>query len=59
LTAAPCFCWLANHNDSSRWFAISSFPPICSPHFSFLSGVGASLPFSGFPLSGVGENVNN
>jgi hypothetical protein len=22
-TAAPC-CWLANHNDWSRWFAISS-----------------------------------
>ncbi len=34
LTAAPCF-WLANHNDWSMWFAISSLPPICSPSFLF------------------------
>ncbi len=25
LIAAPCF-WLVNHNDSSRWFAVSSLP---------------------------------
>ncbi len=37
LTAAPCF-WLANHNDWSRWFAISSFPSICSLGVSFISG---------------------
>ncbi len=29
LIAAPCF-QLANHNDWSRWFAISSLPSICS-----------------------------
>jgi hypothetical protein len=30
--AAPCF-QLANHNDWSRWFAISSPPAICSSTF--------------------------
>jgi hypothetical protein len=34
LTAGQCFR-LARHNDSSRWFAISSSPPICCPGFSF------------------------
>ncbi len=34
LTAAQYF-WLANHNDWSRWFAISTPQPICCPSFSF------------------------
>jgi hypothetical protein len=34
LTAAPYFR-LANHYDSSKWFAISSSPPICRSPFSF------------------------
>jgi len=38
LTAAQCFS-LAHHNDSSRWFATSSPPPICCPPFSFIGGV--------------------
>jgi hypothetical protein len=38
LTAVPYF-WLANHNDWSRWFAISSLPPICSPSLSCMGGV--------------------
>jgi hypothetical protein len=33
LIAAQCF-WLAHHNDWSRWFAISSPPPICCPSFT-------------------------
>jgi hypothetical protein len=37
-TAAPSF-WLANHNDWSRLFAISSFPLIWSPSFSFMGVV--------------------
>ncbi len=28
-----CF-WLAYHNDWPRWFAISSYPPICYPIFA-------------------------
>jgi len=39
VTSTPCF-WLANHNYWSRWFAISSLPPICSPSFSFMGEVG-------------------
>jgi hypothetical protein len=38
LIATPCF-WLANHNDWSRWSAISSLPPICSPPFKFYGWV--------------------
>jgi len=38
LTAAQCF-WLAHHNDSSRWFAISSPSPICCPSFGFTGGI--------------------
>jgi len=38
LTAAQCF-WFAHHNDWSRWFVISSPPPICCPSFSFIGGV--------------------
>jgi hypothetical protein len=34
-----CF-WLANHNDWSRWFAISSLPSFCSLSFRFTSEVG-------------------
>jgi hypothetical protein len=30
LIDTPCFL-LINHNDWSKWFAISSLPPICSP----------------------------
>jgi hypothetical protein len=37
-TAAQCF-WLAHHNDWSRWFTISSSPPICYPNFTFMDGV--------------------
>ncbi len=29
----------AHSNDWSRWFAISSPPPICCPSFSFMGGV--------------------
>jgi hypothetical protein len=29
--------------DWSRWFAISSLPPICSPNFSFMGEVGKQL----------------
>jgi hypothetical protein len=32
------FDWL-NHNDWSKWFAISSLLPFCSPGFDFLGGV--------------------
>jgi hypothetical protein len=35
---APWF-WFANHNDWSRWVAISGLPPICTPSFSFKGGV--------------------
>ncbi len=42
LTAVPCF-WLANHNDWSRWFALSSFPPIWSHSFSFMGGIGKKV----------------
>ncbi len=38
LTNVPWFL-LVNHNDRSRLFVISSVPPICSPNFSFMSGV--------------------
>jgi hypothetical protein len=30
LTTSPCFKRLADHNDWSRWFAISNLPPICA-----------------------------
>jgi hypothetical protein len=30
---------LVHHNDSSRWFVISSPPPICCSNFSFTGGV--------------------
>jgi len=30
---------LAHHNDWSRWFVVSSPPPICCPSFSFLREV--------------------
>jgi hypothetical protein len=33
-----CF-WLTNQNDWSKWFAISSLPPICSPSFSLMGEV--------------------
>jgi hypothetical protein len=39
LTAAPRF-WSTNHNDWSKWFAISNLPPICSSSFSCIDGVG-------------------
>jgi hypothetical protein len=38
IAAVECF-WLAHHNDSSRWFAITSSLPICCPSFSFMGGV--------------------
>ncbi len=48
-TAAVCTCRkecrkydvtaAAHHNDWSRWFAISSPPPICCPSFNFMDGV--------------------
>jgi hypothetical protein len=38
LTDAQCLWLLAHHNDWSRWFAISSPPPICYPSFSFMGG---------------------
>jgi hypothetical protein len=38
LTAAQYF-WLVDHNDWSRWFAISSAPCICSSSFSVIGGV--------------------
>jgi hypothetical protein len=31
---------LANHYDWSRWFAISSLPPIYTPIFCLMGGVG-------------------
>jgi hypothetical protein len=34
---APSF-WLVNHNDWSKWFVISSLPPIWSPGFGFMRG---------------------
>jgi hypothetical protein len=39
LLTAPCF-WLTISFDWSRWVAISSLIPICSPNFSFMGGVG-------------------
>jgi hypothetical protein len=42
LTAFPYF-WLVDHNDSSTWFSVSIFSPICSPRFSFI--VGLESPF--------------
>jgi hypothetical protein len=38
LISAPYFS-LANHYDWSRWFAISSLPPIFSPSFTLMGGV--------------------
>ncbi len=38
LAAAQCFRF-AHHNNWSRWFAISSLPPIRCPSFSFIAGV--------------------
>jgi hypothetical protein len=38
LIATQCF-WLAHHNDSSKWFAISSAPRICCPNFSLMGEV--------------------
>jgi hypothetical protein len=38
LTAAQYF-WLVDHNDWSRWFAISSSSRICSSSHSFIGGV--------------------
>jgi len=35
LTFVQCL-WLVNHNNLSRWFAISSPSPICCPSFSFM-----------------------
>ncbi len=40
-TAAQCF-WLAYQNDWSRWFPISSPPPLCCPNFSFMGEVAKS-----------------
>jgi hypothetical protein len=34
--------WLESF-DWSKWFAISSLPPTCSPSFSFMGGVGQKL----------------
>jgi hypothetical protein len=31
--------WLTHHNDWSRWFAISTPPPVCCPSFSLMGGV--------------------
>ncbi len=28
---------MANHNNWSRWFAISSLSPVCSPNFSCMA----------------------
>jgi hypothetical protein len=39
LTAAAQRLSLAHHNDWSRWFAISSPPPIRCPSFNFIGGV--------------------
>ncbi len=33
------YLWLVDHNDWSMWFAISNFPPICSPSFDFMGRV--------------------
>jgi hypothetical protein len=38
MTAAQYF-WLVDHNDWSRWFAISSPPRICSSSFCFIGGI--------------------
>ncbi len=34
VTGGLCF-WLVNYNDSSRWFAVWSLPPICTSNFRF------------------------
>jgi hypothetical protein len=44
LTAAQYF-WLVDHNDSSRWFSISSPWPICCPSFSFMGGVAKQIGY--------------
>jgi hypothetical protein len=33
------YFWLVDHNDGSRWFAMSSPPHICSSSYSFIGGV--------------------
>ncbi len=38
ITAQQCLS-LADHNDLSRWFAISSTPPLWCPSFNFMRGV--------------------
>jgi len=38
LTTVQCFL-LTHHNDWSRWFAISTPPPIGCPSFNFPGGV--------------------
>ncbi len=38
LIVIQCF-WLAHHNDWSKWFAITSPPPISCPSFCFMGGV--------------------
>jgi hypothetical protein len=35
--------WFANHNDWSRWFAISNLPPIYIPSFSIRGGSGKKV----------------
>ncbi len=38
-TCSVVFLWSAHHNNSSRWFAISSPQLICWPQFSSMGGV--------------------
>ncbi len=38
MTAAQYF-WLVDHNDWSRWFAISTSPRICSSSLCFIGGI--------------------
>jgi hypothetical protein len=47
LTAGWCF-WLAHHNFWSRWFAISSSPPMCCPSFLFMGEVGFGYSYIRF-----------
>jgi hypothetical protein len=35
--------WFANHNDWSRWFAISNLTPIYSPGYSARGGFGKNI----------------
>jgi hypothetical protein len=42
LTATPCFR-LADHDDWSKWFAITSPPPVCSVSFSYMCGVAKEI----------------